>query len=112
MVWNFCPFCGHRIYQHGLHGCEHVDVNEHEHVVRLKDDGTFTLKHPIEERLNNSLFDCAVYAALYNMANLPGPGEYAVRETDECSWVFEAPEAPGECDCTVNTHWFGRVGHE
>jgi hypothetical protein len=105
-MWNFCPWCSHRIYQHGVHGCEHADV-EHEHVVTMYTDSKFTLTHPAGEKLNNSSFDCAVYAALYNMSTLPGPGVYTVRESAMGTWIFEAPE---ECDCTVNTHWFQRVG--
>jgi hypothetical protein len=23
--WNFCPWCGHRTYQHGAISCEHKD---------------------------------------------------------------------------------------
>jgi hypothetical protein len=26
MTWNFCPHCGHRIYQHGEDGCLHVET--------------------------------------------------------------------------------------
>ena len=24
MSWNFCPWCGHRVYQHGDKGCQHI----------------------------------------------------------------------------------------
>jgi hypothetical protein len=26
MAWNFCPWCGHRVYQHNIKGCTHVDA--------------------------------------------------------------------------------------
>jgi hypothetical protein len=26
MMWIFCPWCGHRIYQHSEGGCQHVDL--------------------------------------------------------------------------------------
>lgn len=25
MSWNFCPWCGHRVYQHCSTGCLHVE---------------------------------------------------------------------------------------
>jgi hypothetical protein len=25
MTWNFCPWCGHRLYQHDGEGCTHTD---------------------------------------------------------------------------------------
>jgi hypothetical protein len=24
--WSFCPWCGHRLYQHNAEGCLHVEV--------------------------------------------------------------------------------------
>jgi hypothetical protein len=26
MKWNFCPWCGHRIYQHSISGCTHTFI--------------------------------------------------------------------------------------
>lgn len=25
-TWHFCPWCGHRLYQHNKEGCLHIDV--------------------------------------------------------------------------------------
>jgi hypothetical protein len=26
MSWNFCPWCGHRTYQHNDEGCLHAEI--------------------------------------------------------------------------------------
>ena len=33
-TWNFCPYCGHRIFQHNGEGCTHTEMLEsYVHVV-------------------------------------------------------------------------------
>ena len=27
MRWNFCPICGHRVYQHGSRGCTVLETH-------------------------------------------------------------------------------------
>jgi hypothetical protein len=29
-TWNFCPWCGHRLYQHNGEGCTHKDWEKRE----------------------------------------------------------------------------------
>lgn len=28
MTWNYCPECGHRVYQHDAGGCTHYDLED------------------------------------------------------------------------------------
>ena len=38
---NFCPQCGHRNYQHGKDGCEHVDVSRPDVLDLIREDHVF-----------------------------------------------------------------------
>lgn len=110
MKWNYCPECGHRVYQHGPGGCQHTEVNEDGHVVRIANkDGqpNWTLKHPAVERENNNLFDCPIAAQLSGSEGpvwFPVPGDYRIEENENGGWSFEQPAIVRvPCDCTV-TH--------
>jgi hypothetical protein len=97
--WNFCPYCGHRRYQHGRKGCEHVETVGH--VVKIKPDGSFTLKHPLSERENDRLFDCKIHNDLQTPdLGLPKDGEWSIIENSEGGWGFEPPDkAREQCAC-------------
>ncbi|PMC04133.1 hypothetical protein CJ226_08995 [Microbacterium sp. UMB0228] len=64
-----------------------VDVTGgHDHIVRAFDDGTFTLQHPLIERLTDDLFACEILDHL--AAGEPiDAGRYKVIATD--SQTFE-----------------------
>ena len=74
MQVNFCPECGHRVYQHDAKGCVHK--TQVHHLVRIEPDG-FTVKHPLAEREQDKLFDCTVLAELTGLTGFPHPGDYA-----------------------------------
>lgn len=58
-----------------------VDVTGgHDHIVRAEGD-TFTLQHPLAERLTDDLFDCEVHAHIAAGEQLE-PGRYKVVATD------------------------------
>jgi hypothetical protein len=60
---------------------------ETEHVVQFGAD-TFTVRHPLRERLDDALMDCELHDDLAAMAGPPvRPGKYrAVREGDRWTW--------------------------
>ena len=47
MTWNFCPFCGHRLYQHGSEGCEHVDIDNTTNPKVIRTPCDCTHPHPL-----------------------------------------------------------------
>lgn len=101
---NYCPNCGHRMFQHGRKGCQHVETVGH--IVRVTSAG-WTLKHPVSERENDKLFDCIVNVRLSAIMARGGPvlGEYAIVEKDDGSWSFKSPpeQARQQCDCNWDT---------
>ncbi len=100
MAWNFCPYCSHRVFQHTATGCRHVDTTRH--IVRISDDGSWTLKHPMAEREADRLFDCIIHNDLNRPdMGMPSPGEWAIVENANGGWSFE-PASKGRtlCDCT------------
>jgi hypothetical protein len=108
MIWNFCPGCGHRIYQHGSDGCQHVD--QIYHVASLVGDST-TVKHPAREREDDKLFECGVLAAICALPDRPKPvGHYCVTQNGDGAWVF-SPErqAYRQCTCTLNPWFFEQL---
>lgn len=110
MKWNYCPFCGHRVYHHGGDGCGHRE--QVHHIALLSGDST-TVKHPAREREDDKLFGCGVLMQISgHRADRPKPvGEYAVIENGSGGWAFEPPDrAYEQCDCSVNTHFFMQVG--
>jgi hypothetical protein len=46
-TWNFCPFCGHRLYQHGSEGCEHVDIDNTTNPKVIRTPCDCTHPHPL-----------------------------------------------------------------
>jgi hypothetical protein len=48
MSWNFCPWCGHRLYQHNDGGCLHVDIIH-------GDDGSELERKPCDCKHGNPL---------------------------------------------------------
>lgn len=48
-----------------------------DHVLRVDEDGHVTVQHPLAERLDGSLFDCAVLGQVLRWDPLP-PGDYRV----------------------------------
>lgn len=108
-AWNFCPICGHRIYQHDSGGCSHVETTGHIARIDLRDG--FILKHPAAERENDRLFDCPIHTQLTNMSGLPQPGDYAIIFNDCGGWSFEPPEkARTPCSCIITPHFFPTKG--
>jgi hypothetical protein len=59
------------------------------HVVNMRSDGGFTMKHPLRERLEDELFECELHELL---ASAPPPlsGKYLVRGTMESGYDWEA----------------------
>ena len=39
---NFCPQCGHRNYQHGKGGCEHIEVAKPDVLDLIREDHIYT----------------------------------------------------------------------
>jgi hypothetical protein len=111
MNWEFCPLCGHRIYQHSgpdhftgkwQGGCTHVETTGH--VVKFNRDATFTLKHPMAERESDKLFECTVHQRIsqIGLTEVFTLGEFAVVETDDGTLSFvDSDKARTMCDCAV-----------
>lgn len=99
MTWNFCPSCGHRIYQHDTYGCTH-ETQQH-HIIRITDDG-WTLKHPLAEREQDKLFDCKIHQEIQSYASYyDDVGDYAIIENSNGGWSFEpVDKATEKCDCS------------
>lgn len=101
MQWNFCPFCGHRTYQHDGTRCTHT--TQVHHIVRVTSEG-WTLKHPLAEREKDALFDCKIHADLQTVTGWPQPGDYAIMVHKNNGWAFEpASKATEPCDCTYDS---------
>jgi hypothetical protein len=89
-----CPACGRTSLMTGAGGhitCGHLecpdptavdrllDDGETEHVMTVHRDYSFTIRHPLKERLDGALEDCAVHnLALHRSTRLPEPGSYRV----------------------------------
>jgi hypothetical protein len=79
MNWNYCPNCGHRIYQHNDgDGCIH-ETQIH-HIIRVHEAAGFTIKHPLAEREQDKLMDCPVHQQILGSAppSWIKPGDYAL----------------------------------
>jgi hypothetical protein len=109
MDWNFCPVCGHRIYQHQGPatftgkwdgGCTHVETTGH--VLKVTKTG-WTIKHPVSERDSDKLFECTVHQEISDTltADRLKPGEYAVVDSEAGLGFADANQARTQCDCTV-----------
>lgn len=108
-VPGYCPGCGTQALQ--LRGgkllCEHRDCPtpdaaakilsdpEIEHIV-VVEDASWNMKHPLRERINDELLDCAVARMLRGMFEfgpvpVPDPGTYRVTPSgdDKKPWKWE-----------------------
>lgn len=66
---------------------------ETEHVVHLEAK-TFSIQHPLRERLNGDLWECGLHARLAALDGPPAtPGRYRVHVGDRLTWT-PLPEAP------------------
>lgn len=68
-----------------------LDDNESEHVV-LIEPHTFTVRHPLRERLDDELLTCSLYEWIAGRKGPPAaPGRYRVTwrgDPDKASWIF------------------------
>jgi hypothetical protein len=94
LVQGFCPMgCGSTLFlgSGGYVTCSRdkcpdsyaaadvLAVREHEHIVRLGED-TFSILHPLRERLEGELFECPLHAHVSGLDGPPRqPGRYRVR---------------------------------
>lgn len=68
-----------------------LDTREHEHIVVLEED-TFSMQHPLRERLNGELFDCGLHQYLNTLGGPPRmPGRYRVGMVGG-DWYFQGPQ--------------------
>ena len=70
---------------------ELLDDVETQHVVLLGPE-TFTIRHPLQERLDDALMDCGLHHHIANASGPPArPGRYRVRwDGDRWTWVVMA----------------------
>jgi hypothetical protein len=62
---------------------------EHEHVVTFADDGTFSIKHPLRERLDDALLTCPLTAFLARLDFPPvKAGNYRATQTTAFGWTW------------------------
>jgi hypothetical protein len=60
-----------------------LDDAETEHVFTVHRDYSFTIRHPVKERLDGALEECAVHnLAVHRSTRLPEPGRYRVHLSD------------------------------
>jgi Family of unknown function (DUF6085) len=110
MPWNYCPNCGHRTDQHNnpapgrTGGCTHQTQTHHIIRVTDREQRNWTLKHPLQERENDKLFDCKTHADLQH-TTLPQPGDWAIIENPADGWTYEPPnQAHQPCNCDITLH--------
>lgn len=110
-VKGFCPACGTR----NLHldhadrivcrddDCSDPDAaakiladSEIEHIVRFDDSGYFNAQHPLRERVDGALLDCAIHDEVcrwYAAGGSTAPSTWRVRRAGEhdldANWVWE-----------------------
>lgn len=74
---------------------ELLEDQESEHMVSLGDD-TFTVRHPLRERLDDALLTCNLHDYLAGLDGPPrAPGWYRSKENGHGGWLFLAARAPG-----------------
>lgn len=96
-IEGYCPMgCGQTLVIHdGCVTCQSPECprpsavaeiladSETNHVAEITED-SFTLGHPLRERLDGDLFGCPVWKALHALSEPPWPpGRYRVRQDDE-----------------------------
>jgi hypothetical protein len=104
-IKGYCPMgCGETLFiavggyiTCSLIGCPNptavadlLEDREHEHIV-VVDDETFSIQHPLRERLNRELFDCGLHKYLAELDGPPPrPGRYRAHgSTTGYPWIFE-----------------------
>lgn len=106
-VFGYCPMgCGQtlKLLSNGFIVCETPDCPragaateiladpETEHIVELN-LSDFTLRHPLQERLDDKLMNCRLHMYIANMSGSEyPPGRYRVQKTDNSEkppWRFE-----------------------
>lgn len=109
-VQGYCPMgCGRTLFL-GVGGyvtCSYiqcpkpdavVDIladRESEHIVILS-GGTFSIKHPLRERVDGDLFDCLLDRYLRQLDGPPlKPGTYRARRNASGSWRWEEVHVDG-----------------
>lgn len=98
---GYCPMgCGRTLFvgSGGFITCSYVHcprpdavpdllVDEHEHLVDVGPT-SFSVQHPLRERLDGLLFDCDLHQWMTDLSGPPGrPGLYRVRDIDG-RWTF------------------------
>ena len=108
-IQGFCPMgCGTTLFvgEGGYLTCSHLKCprpdavsdlladRETEHIAEIEAK-TFTIRHPLRERLDDALMECDLHAHLARLAKAPvRPGRYRARwSAGVDTWVFEALEA-------------------
>jgi hypothetical protein len=103
-VQGFCPMgCGSTLFlaAGGYVTCSFISCprpdavadlladRETEHIVQFGEDG-FTIRHPLRERLDDALMDCALHDYCTSLPGPPvKPGRYRARH-DGTRWTWEA----------------------
>lgn len=75
-----------------------------QHTVALRDDGTWTVRHPLIERSNGTLLDCGISGMIVTQGTPPAPaGIYVVIvDPDTMRLLWHTPEAwAALCDATA-----------
>lgn len=87
--------CSNRDCERALAVSEILGDGEHEHIVVLS-PGTFTVRHPLRERLNDSLMACPLAADIRALKGPPlRPGRYRVWRRPKAGrrdWAWEQLE--------------------
>ena len=69
---------------------EILSDSEIHHVVDIREETeTFSLKHPLRERLDDALLDCRIFEDLKTVV-MPSGGRWRIVENDNGGWSFES----------------------
>ena len=99
---GYCPACGRETLYQGMGGhitCGHLECprptavdellqdRETDHIVYLGEH-TFTVRHPLRERIGDELLDCQLHSWIADLDGPPAvPGKYQALER-EGGWAF------------------------
>ena len=120
-ITGYCPMgCGKTLFVGdggyvtcSLIGCPEpaavsdiLDDRESEHVVNF-DENTFTVRHPLRERLEDKLMQCELHDWIWNLDGPPSkPGLYRATAKPKGGWNFTAL-AGGRMITTATRHLNG-----
>lgn len=111
-IAGFCPMgCGETLFRGmggyitcSLLGCPNptavadiLEVRETEHIVTIATNGTFSVMHPLRERLGNKLLDCDLTARLAldpQMMSIAAAGDYRFIEVPAANNLGRASYRP------------------